>query len=244
MKYKLTLCYDGGRYKGWQRQKNAGNTIQGKVEDTLSRILGRETEVAGCGRTDAGVHARVQICSFTAETDMSCDEILDRLRKYLPEDIGAISIERADPGFHARLSCQEKTYVYRIWNSSAPNVFERKYAYAYSNKLDIDKMRDGAKLLVGTHDFSSFSSVKKTKKSTVRSIYDIEIEKRGDLITIAVTGNGFLYNMVRIIVGTLIEIGNGSREADSIEKVFESNKRENAGFTAPANGLFLWNIKY
>jgi tRNA pseudouridine38-40 synthase len=244
MKYKLMLCYDGGRYKGWQRQKNIANTIQGKIEDTLSRTLGRQTEVAGCGRTDAGVHARVQICSFTAETDMSCDEILDQLRKFLPEDIGAISIEHADPGFHARLSCKEKTYVYRIWNSSVPNVFERKFAYTYPNQLDIDKMRDGSKLLMGTHDFSSFSSAKKTKKSTVRSIYDIEIEKCGDLITIAITGNGFLYNMVRIVVGTLIEIGNGSREAESIVSIFESKKRENAGFTAPANGLFLWNIKY
>lgn len=134
MRYKLSLCYDGRRYRGWQRQKSTNNTVQGKLEDTLSRILGQPIEAAGCGRTDAGVHAKLQVCSFTADTDMPCADILEALRKYLPEDIGAISLEQADARFHARLSCKEKTYVYRIWNSSEPNVFGRKYVYSYPKK--------------------------------------------------------------------------------------------------------------
>ena len=244
MRYKLSLCYDGSRYRGWQRQKSTNNTVQGKLEDTLSRILGQPIEAAGCGRTDAGVHAKLQVCSFTADTDMPCADILEALRKHLPEDIGAISLEQADGRFHARLSCKEKTYVYRIWNSSEPNVFGRKYVYSYPKKLDIAKMRSAAELLVGTHDFSPFSSGKKFKKTAVRTVYSIELDKCDDLITIAVTGNGFLYNMVRIIVGTLIEAGDGRRAAGSVADIFESGKRETAGFTAPAEGLFLWDIKY
>ena len=244
MNYKLTLCYDGSRYKGWQKQKNTDNTVQGKVETALGRILGKETEISGCGRTDAGVHAKKQVCSFRAEPDMSCAELLDALRKYLPEDIGAVSLERADERFHARLSCKEKTYVYRIHNSESPNVFERKYTYAYPQKLDTEKMRQAAEHLKGTHDFAPFSSVKNAKKSTVRTVSDIEIEKADGLITIRFTGDGFLYNMVRIMVGTLIEAGDGRRAPDSIPEIFTSKNRELAGFTAPAEGLFLWDIIY
>ena len=244
MNYKLTLCYDGSRYKGWQKQKNTDNTIQGKVETVLSRILDQPIEVSGCGRTDAGVHAKMQVCSFKASAEMTCSEILGALRKYLPEDIGAVSLEEVDGRFHARLSCKEKTYVYRIYNSEEPNVFERKYAYQYPAKLNIEKMRRAAEHLKGTHDFAAFSSVKHSKKSTVRTVFDIEICRLNDLITVRFTGDGFLYNMVRIIVGTLIEVGEERREPDGIPAIFSSESRELAGFTAPAVGLFLWNIKY
>ena len=244
MNYKLTLCYDGSRYKGWQKQKNTDNTIQGKVEAVLSRILGEPVEISGCGRTDAGVHAREQVCSFRSGTEISCAEILDALRKYLPEDIGALSLEEADGRFHARLSCREKTYVYRIHNSESPNVFERKLSYHFPQKLDIEKMRQAAEFLKGTHDFAAFSSVKNAKKTTVRTISEIGIDLENDLITMRFTGDGFLYNTVRILVGTLIEVGDGQREADSIPPVFASGNRELAGFTAPACGLFLWEIKY
>ena len=244
MNYKLTLCYDGSRYKGWQKQKNTDNTVQGKVETALGRILGKEVEISGCGRTDAGVHAKKQVCSFRAETEMSCSELLDALRKYLPEDIGAVSLERAEERFHARLSCKEKTYVYRIHNSESPNVFERKYTYAFPSELDMEKMRQAAEYLKGTHDFAPFSSVKNAKKSTVRTVSDIEIEKTDGLITIRFTGDGFLYNMVRIMVGTLIEAGDGRRAPDGIPEIFTSKNRELAGFTAPACGLFLWDIVY
>lgn len=244
MNYKLTLCYDGSRYKGWQRQKNTDNTVQGKVETVLSRIFEEKTEVSGCGRTDAGVHARAQVCSFRASSALSCTEIMAALRKYLPEDIGAVSLEEADERFHARLSCKEKTYVYRIRNSESPNVFERRYTYHFPARLDAEKMRRAAEYLKGTHDFLPFSSVKNAKKSTVRTVSDIEIIQTDDMITLRFTGDGFLYNMVRIMVGTLIEAGEGKREADSIPEIFTRNDRELAGFTAPAQGLFLWECKY
>lgn len=244
MKYKLSLCYDGGRYKGWQKQKSTDNTVQGKIEAVLTKLLDQPVEISGCGRTDAGVHARLQVCSFAADTDMNCGDILDGLRTYLPEDIGAISLEAVNDRFHARLSCKEKTYVYRIWNADTPNVFERKYTYRHPQPLNIEEMRKAAEQLVGTHDFISFSSVKKSKKTTVRSIYKIEIEKADDVVSIAITGNGFLYNMVRIIAGTLIEAGEGKRDAGSIREILDRKHRESAGFTAPPCGLFLWDIKY
>ena len=170
--------------------------------------------------------------------------MLDALRKFLPEDIGVLSLNEADERFHARLSCKEKTYVYRIHNSKSPNVFERKYTYAFPQKLDMEKMRQAAEFLKGTHDFAPFSSVKNPKKSTVRTVSDIAIERSDDLITLRFTGDGFLYNMVRILVGTLIEVGDGRRNPDSILQIFSSKNRELAGFTAPAEGLFLWEIKY
>ena len=168
--YRLVLSYDGTRYRGWQKQGNTDNTIQAKLEALLSRLLGQEIEVAGSGRTDAGVHARAQVCSFRAETDMSCDELLKKIRDFLPEDIGAISLTEAAPRFHARLNAREKTYIYRVWNSDAPNVFERKYMYAFPARLNIDEMRCAADMLCGEHDFLAFCSLKKMKKSSVRTI--------------------------------------------------------------------------
>ena len=242
--YRLTLCYDGSRYKGWQKQGNTGNTIQEKTEALLERILDQPLELAGSGRTDAGVHARRQICSFRAETDLSCEEILSLLRRYLPEDIGAISLEEAPPRFHARLSCTGKTYVYRIWNSREPNVFERRYMYAFPGELDLSAMRNAAVLLCGEHDFTSFCANKHMKKSAVRRIDSIDFDSVGNELRITLTGSGFLYNMVRIIVGTLIEVGTGKHRAEDIPGIIAGHDRELAGFTAPAQGLFLWDVKY
>lgn len=242
--YKLTLCYDGSRYKGWQKQGNTDITIQAKLEALLSRILGQSVELAGCGRTDAGVHAMHQVCSFRAETDMSCGEMLSALRSNLPGDIGALSLEEAPPRFHARLSCTEKTYVYRIWNSVEPNVFERRYMYAFPGELDLSAMRNAAVLLCGEHDFSSFCSNKHMKKSAVRRLDSIEFEQIGNELRIILTGSGFLYNMVRIIVGTLLEIGTGKRRAEDIPGIIAGHDRELAGYTAPAQGLILWDVKY
>ena len=241
--YKLTLNYDGSRYKGWQRQGNTDNTIQAKMEALLSRLLGQEVEIAASGRTDAGVHARMQVCSFRADTDMSCDVMLTELRKYSPEDIGVIDIETAAPRFHARLNCMRKSYVYQIWNSDEPNVFERKYMYCYPEKLDIEAMREAAKQLIGEHDFSAFCT-KRMKKSAVRRLESIEITEEGNIIRIMLTGNGFLYNMVRIIVGTLLEVGTGQRSVASVGETLKSLDRQNSGFTAPPQGLFLWSVEY
>ena len=241
--YKLILNYDGSRYKGWQRQGNTDNTIQAKMESLLSRLLGQELEIAASGRTDAGVHARMQVCSFRAETDMPCKIMLTKLREYAPEDIGIVSVEEAAPRFHARLNCVRKSYVYQIWNSSEPNVFQRKYMYNYPEQLDIDSMRHAAEQLCGEHDFSAFCT-KRMKKSAVRRLESIEITKQGDIIKIMLTGNGFLYNMVRIIVGTLLEVGRGERSVDSVGEALRSLDRQQAGFTAPPQGLFLWNVEY
>ena len=242
--YKLTLCYDGAKYKGWQRQGNTDNTIQAKLEALLSRLLGSPVEVSGSGRTDAGVHAYCQVCSFRADTEMSAEDILSALRRYLPEDIGAVSLTKAAPDFHARLSCREKSYLYRIWNSDLPNVFSRRYTYTFPDALNISEMRRAAALMLGRHDFTSFCANKHMKKSAVRELRSIQIYEHGQELRILLTGDGFLYNMVRIIVGTLIEVGMGAKSADSIPEILSAKDRSRAGFTAPAQGLALYEVKY
>lgn len=242
--FALTLSYDGTRYKGWQRQGNTDNTIEAKVEAALMRILGQSVELAASGRTDAGVHARAQVCSFHAHTDMDSKAILAALRSALPDDIGAMELREAAPRFHARLNCREKTYVYRVWNSAEPNVFERRYVYALPAPLDVDAMRRAAALIEGEHDFTAFCSNKRMKKSAVRNLKKISIERCGGEVRFTLTGDGFLYNMVRIIVGTLLEVGMGKRPADDVPAALASKNREPAGFTAPAQGLTLWEVCY
>ena len=242
--YKLTLCYDGGRYSGWQKQGNTPGTIQEKLESLLSKLLKQEVEIAGSGRTDAGVHARMQVCSFRADTGLRPDELLSLLRRYLPEDIGALSLETAPPRFHARLNCKEKTYMYRIWNSEAPNIFERRYLYSFPDSIDLDRMRQAAEYLTGRHDFTSFCSNKRMKKSPVRNLKRISIEKNGDELRLRLTGDGFLYNMVRIIVGTLLLTGTGQISPEEIPAILAARDRSKAGPTAPAQGLTLWEVCY
>ena len=241
--YRLTLCYDGTRYNGWQRQTSTKNTIQEKIETALTRILGEPVEVSGSGRTDSGAHARMQTASFRTQSKMSAREILDGLRAHLPEDIGAVSLEEAPPRFHARLSCSGKTYLYRVWTSDAPCVFERKYVYVRRGGLDILKMREGAALLLGEHDFAAFCTGK-TKKSTVRRIDEVRLEQSENELRLWFSGNGFLYNMVRILAGTLLEIGAGAMRPDDIPAILASRRRENAGPTLPARGLCLWETRY
>ena len=240
---RLDICYDGTRYKGWQRLSGVENTIQGKLEQTLSRILNENVELSGSGRTDAGAHAKGQAANFHTESDMPCEDILSSLRRYLPEDIGIYSCKEAAERFHARLNAKTKTYAYRIWNSDAPCVFDRRFVYAFSDALYLEKMQQAAKLFLGEHDFSAFNANKKMKKSTVRRIDSLEIFREGEEIRIIVTGDGFLYNMVRIIVGTLIEVGLGKRNADSIPALFGA-KREEAGYLVPAQGLCLMEVNY
>ena len=240
---RLEVCYDGTRYKGWQRLPGVENTIQGKIEQTLSRILGEKIEISGSGRTDAGAHAERQVANFHCNNSMPCDEILCGLRRYLPEDIGINSCQEASPRFHARLNCASKTYRYRIWNSDVPCVFERRYVYVLSDTLDVEKMRRAAKLFLGEHDFSAFCANKKMKKSTVRRVDDVQIFRQGEELVFTFTGNGFLYNMVRIMVGTLIEVGRGERTVESIPILF-GGKREQAGYLVPAQGLCLTEVIY
>ena len=240
---RLEICYDGTRYRGWQRLGNTDNTIQGKLETALSRILGEEIEVSGSGRTDAGVHAKGQVANFHCENPMPCKDILTQLRTFLPEDIGILSCSEASPRFHARLNAREKTYCYRIWNSDNPCVFQRRYVYVLPEKLDVAAMEQAAGHLVGEHDFSAFCGNPKMKKSTVRCIRSISLERCGDELRIYYTGDGFLQGMVRILTGTLIEVGRGVRSAPSIPALFGA-KRSEAGFLAPAQGLCLEEVFY
>ena len=233
---RLDICYDGTRYRGWQRLPGKDDTIQGKLETALSRILGEPIEISGSGRTDAGVHARGQVANFHCESTMTAPEILENLRKYLPEDIGIYSCKDVSPRFHARLNAREKTYCYRIWNSGQPCVFERRFVTVMPEPLDLAAMEQAANHLLGEHDFSAFCGNAKMKKSTVRFIRSISIEQIGEELRIFVTGNGFLHNMVRILVGTLVEVGRGERTAESIPDLF-GGKRSEAGFLAPPQGL-------
>ena len=240
---RLDICYDGTRYRGWQRLANTDQTIQGKLETALSRILGENIEISGSGRTDAGVHAKGQVANFHTQSGMSCPEILEQLRKYLPEDIGILGVKDCADRFHARLNAKEKTYCYRIWNSESPCVFDRRYVYQLPEKLDLDAMEKAANHLLGEHDFSAFCGNPKMKKSTVRFIRSIELRRCGEELRIYYTGNGFLQNMVRILTGTLIEVGRGERSAESIPELF-GLKRSEAGFLAPAQGLCLEEVFY
>ena len=246
--YKMTIQYDGTRYQGWQRLKDTDKSIQGKIEDVLSKMVCHKVEIHGSGRTDAGVHAKGQVASFKIETDKTCGEIMDYLNSYLPEDIAVTKVCEVDDRFHARLTKCRKTYLYRINNSNISNVFERKYVYNVPERLNIDEMKKAASYLIGEHDFVGFSSLKKVKKSTVRTVFECRVEnaecRTNNEVDIFITGDGFLYNMVRIIAGTLIEIGKGERKAEDILKVLEGKNREDAGFTAPAQGLTLYEVEY
>ena len=240
---RLDICYDGTRYRGWQRLPGKDDTIQGKIETTLSRILGEPIEISGSGRTDAGVHARGQVANFHCESTMPAGDILNQLRRYLPEDIGIYSCREVSPRFHARLNAKEKTYCYRIWNSEKPCVFLRRYVTVIPEPLDLEKMRQTAAWFPGEHDFSAFCGNAKIKKSTVRFIRSLDVDRVGEEIRITVTGNGFLHNMVRIIAGTLIEAGRGERQPDSVAELF-GGKRSEAGFLAPGQGLCLMEVEY
>ena len=240
---RLDICYDGTRYKGWQRLPGTDATIQGKIETALSRILDEPIEISGSGRTDAGVHALRQVANFHCNSTMPANEILSQLRRYLPEDIGIYSCKDCSERFHARLNAKEKTYLYRIWNSQAPCVFQRRYVAEFPEKLDVAAMEKAATYLVGEHDFSAFCGNPKFKKSTIRFIRKVEIIRDGEELKIFFTGNGFIHNQVRIMVGTLIEVGRGERNPDSIPMLF-GGKRAEAGFLAPGQGLCLQEVEY
>lgn len=240
---RLDICYDGTRYKGWQRLSGNDNTIQGKLETVLSRLLGEEIEVSGSGRTDAGTHAKGQVVNFHCNSNMTCAEILAGLRKYLPEDIGVYSCKNVSERFHARLNAKTKTYQYRLWNSDKPCVFDRRFIYADPDDLNLEQMQIAAGMFLGTHDFSAFCGNKNMKKSTVRTIHSFTVERKEDEIIFLVTGNGFLQHQVRIMVGTLLEVGKFQRTPESIPMLF-GGKRADAGYAVPASGLCLMEVSY
>ena len=240
---RLDICYDGSRYRGWQRLPGSDNTIQGELETALTRILGESIEITGSGRTDAGTHAIHQVANFHCNSIMPADEILSNLRKYLPEDIGIYSCKNVSARFHARLNAKTKTYHYRVWNSGMPCVFDRKYVYICQDQLDINAMRMAAEYFLGEHDFSAFCANKNMKKSTVRYIESFDIDVTDYEVIFKVTGNGFLHHMVRIMVGTLLEVGKGMRTADEIPSLFGAPRSE-AGELIPSCGLCLMEVNY
>lgn len=241
--FRITVAYDGGRYQGWQRIGN-GQSIQGKIEDVLSEMLGHKVEIHGAGRTDAGVHARAQVAHFKIRTARTPEEVRAYLNRYLPEDIAVTACQQADDRFHARLNAAGKRYVYRIWNSATPNVFERKYLCRVDGPLDVAVMQRAADALVGTHDFRAFCGNRKMKKSTVRTLHTARVQRLGDEVRLTFEGTGFLQNMVRILAGTLTEIGQGKRPADDIPRILRSLDRTQAGITMPPQGLILEQVFY
>ena len=242
--YRAVIQYEGTRYQGWQKQTSTQNTIQQKLEDLLTKLEGESVEVFASGRTDAGVHAYGQVISFRLKTEMGTKEIMDYMNQYLPEDIGVISLVKASERFHARLNAVGKIYEYRVMNTSVPHIFDRRYVHVVPKKLDVVAMRKGITYLEGKHDFKAFTSKKNSKKSTVRTVHKITLEEKEDELYFTFYGDGFLYHMVRILMGTLLEIGMGERRAESILQIFEEKNRENAGFLAPAKGLALVKVLY
>lgn len=244
MNFKLTIQYDGTRYDGWQRQGNTDNTLQGRLEGVLSRMVGKPVEIQGAGRTDAGVHARGQVASVHLPEGYTPQEVQNYLNRYLPEDVAVVEVVEVGERFHARLSATGKEYRYHIRMGSVPDVFARKYQYRVEEPLDLAAMERAAGYLTGKHDFRSFCGNRRFKKSTVREVFHIGVEVCGSDLTLVYQGDGFLYNMVRILTGTLLEVGLGQRTPESMVDILEARERTAAGKTAPAQGLVLQEVYY
>ena len=242
--YKMIISYDGSRYYGWEHQPNTELTIQGKLEAVLAEMIGNPVEVIGAGRTDAGVHAKAMVANVHMETSMSEKEICDYMNRYLTEDICISEVKVAGERFHSRYNAMGKTYCYTCYVGDKKPVFNRKYVYVPDHIPDITRMRKAAEYLVGEHDFKSFCGNPKMKKSTVREIYSIDISQSGSYMNMTYHGSGFLQYMIRILSGTLLEVGFGKRTPESMVELLEAKERAKAGFTAPAKGLCLLKVDY
>lgn len=240
---RFTMSYDGTEYHGFQIQKEAV-TIEGVLRDAVYNLTGEKVDIIGCGRTDAGVHAINYTFNFKTNSMIPCDKFPIALNTVTPEDITILSCEEVSDDFHSRFCAKNKTYRYVIHNSKFKNPFMNRYAYHYKHKLDIEKMMIAKSYIIGTHDFTCFMAQGSVVRDTVRTVYSIDIIKEDEKIIIDVCGNGFLYNMVRIIVGTLIGAGNGKLQPHEIKNIIESKNRENAGMTVPPNGLYLKEVVY
>ncbi|WP_026653228.1 tRNA pseudouridine(38-40) synthase TruA [Butyrivibrio proteoclasticus] len=246
--YKLAISYDGTRFFGWERQPGKDMTIQGKLESVFSKMVGmtegEHVDVIGCGRTDAGVHARGMIANVVLDTDMTEEEIMTYANTYLPEDISVNDVKVCSDRFHARYNALGKTYRYTCWYGLSKPVFDRKYVTVLPQKPDVKRMEDAAQYLIGTHDFKSFCGNTKMKKSTVRNVDNIKIEESGNYIRFYFHGNGFLQNMVRILTGTLLEVGYGNIEPLEMKGILEACDRQKAGPTARPEGLCMMKVDY
>lgn len=244
MRVKLVVAYDGTNYCGWQVQPN-GITVQQVLNDTLSELFGQTIQVVGASRTDAGVHALGNVCAFDVDTRMPGEKIAYALNQRLPEDIVIQESAEVPEDFHPRFSKSDKTYEYRILNRRFAVPTIRNTTYFFHHPLDVEKMQQAADVLVGEHDYTSFASAHSQTNTFVRTIYEISVTRSvDDIITIRVRGNGFLYNQVRIIAGTLIQIGTGLKNVEDMPRILEGRNRELAGPTAPPEGLTLIHISY
>ena len=241
--YKLTIRYDGSRYYGWEHQPDKP-TIQGKLEDVLTRMTGVPVDVIGAGRTDAGVHARAMVANAVLDTALAPEEIQDYMNRYLPDDICVLDVRAASERFHARYKAVGKTYCYTCYVGRLKPVFDRKYVLTLDYEPDVEAMQRAAALLVGEHDFKSFCGNPKMKKSTVRLVDSIEIVRKRDYIYLNFHGTGFLQNMVRILTGTLLEVGQGKRVPEQMPDILQARDRTCAGYTVPPQGLCLMKVDY
>ncbi|MEW4369389.1 tRNA pseudouridine(38-40) synthase TruA [Paenibacillus kandeliae] len=242
--YKLTIQYDGNRYKGWQRLGDSDSTIQGKIEKAISVLTGEQIEMIGSSRTDAGVHALYQVANFKTSQPLTTERVMSFLNHYLPPDISIIQVEQVDERFHSRFHATDKTYVYKIWNREYSQPFLRKYSMHVVKPLQVDKMKEAAAHFLGEHDFTAYANAKSKKKDSVRTIYHLDLIEQDGMLEIRVTGNGFLYNMVRKIVGTLIAVGLGEKQPDDIPNIIASKDRAQTGGMADAEGLYLEHIRF
>lgn len=243
MNIKLKIQYDGTKYHGWQIQKNE-KTVQETLMRALEKITGETVSVIGCGRTDTGVHAEGYVCNFNTDSSIPVERYPYALNAHLPCDIVCLDAREAPDDFHANRSAVGKRYVYKILNREFPDAVLCRYSWHYKYPLDADKMREAAKAFVGEHDFIGFASSGFTVKTTVREIYSLDVSRENDIITIDVAGNGFLYNMVRIITGTLVFVGGGKINPADIADIIASKDRNRAGITAPPQGLCLKEVYY
>ena len=239
----MTIAYDGTKYQGWQRQAMTKMTIQGILEDKISEYIGYNIQIDGSGRTDAGVHACGQVANVKVAGKIDEESFLKQVNQSLPEDIKIKKVELVKNGFHSRYSAKAKKYEYVIDQREKADVFTRKYCYHYIRRLNIEKMRTAAEYLKGTHDFAAFTD-KKDERSTVRSIYDITIRQEKEKIYFNFWGDGFMYHMVRILTGTLLQVGNGELDERSIPGLIKEKERSKTGFLVPAEGLFLKEVMY
>lgn len=241
--YKMVICYDGTRYYGWEHQPDR-DTIQGKLENVLTRMCGEFIDVIGAGRTDAGVHAKAMTANAVMDTDFSPEEIRDYMNRYLPDDIAVREVREASERFHARYKAVGKLYCYTCFDGPVKPVFQRKYVTMLDYSPDVEKMRRAAAYLEGKHDYKSFCGNPRMKKSTVRVVDKIEIVRKGGFIYFNFHGTGFLQNMVRILTGTLLEVGRGKIPPERMPEILEARDRQTAGPTAPPGGLCLVKVDY
>lgn len=242
-KLLITLRYDGTAYHGYQVQNNA-LTVQEVFQNAVEKVFIKRLDVIGCSRTDSGVHADMYCICLSTDMDISCDSVILALNTYLPDDIAVYECKEVDQSFHPRYDCKSKEYVYRIYNAKYRNPFYDRYAFWYRYPIDAEYLNKEAQAFVGTYDYSGFCSVKTDVEDTVRTIYSFDVWRDGDMVYMKVRGNGFLYNMVRIMVGTLLFVSQGKIKKGELKNIILSKDRNKAGKTAPAKGLCLNKVEY